>query len=54
MKQALQAAIKVKDRTVIELDNSIVKMANIRDGDLFTEEVTKEGILLKRLEDKQT
>lgn len=53
MKQALQAAIKVHDRTVIEIDGSIIRVAAIKDGTLFAEELTPEGnILLKRLEDK--
>jgi len=52
LKQALHAAIRVRDRTVIEIDYSITKMAAIKDGQLFTQELTSEGnILFKRLQD---
>jgi hypothetical protein len=56
MKSALQVAVKVQDksgsdRTVIEIDKSITRIAAIKDGTVFAEELTPEGhILLKRLE----
>ena len=52
MKSVLQAAIKVQDRTLIEIDSSITRVAAIKDGTLYQQELTPEGhILLKRLED---
>ena len=53
MKSVLQAAVKVHDRTVIEIDSSITKQGGIKDGQIFAQELTPDGnILLKRLEDK--
>jgi hypothetical protein len=56
MKPIIKAAVKVQDMTAIVLHDSIVKAAGIKDGELFTEQVTDEGILLKRVdtEDKNT
>lgn len=55
MKQILQAAIKVQDRTIIEIDSSITKQGGIKDGQIFAQELTPEGnILLKRLEGDKT
>ena len=52
--KAVQAAIKVKDRTIIELDSRITRRGGIRDGQLFAQELTPEGdILLKRLEGQE-
>ena len=52
MKQKLAAAVTLKDgMTVIELDSSITRLAAIKEGTLFAQELTPEGnILLKRLE----
>ncbi len=51
MKKVLQAAIRLEDRTIIEIDNSITKVAAIKEGTLFAQELTPDGnILLKRLE----
>jgi hypothetical protein len=49
MKSVIKAAVKVQDLTAIVLHESIVKAAGIRDGELFTQELTGEGILLKRV-----
>jgi hypothetical protein len=52
MKSVIKAALRINDMTAIVIHESIVKAAGIRDGELWSQEVTDEGILLKRLEDK--
>ncbi len=55
MKKALQAAVKIRDRTIIEIDDSITRIAAIKDGTVFAQELMPDGnILLKRLEDEKT
>lgn len=51
MKSILQAAVKVSDRVIIEIDSSITRVAAIRDGTIFEQQLTPEGhLLFKRLE----
>lgn len=50
MTPVTKAFVKVQDMMAMVLHESIVKAAEIRDGDLYTQEVTKDGILLKRIE----
>ncbi len=52
MKPAIKAAVKVHDMTAIVLHDSIVKAAGIKDGELFTQQVTDEGILLRRVDNE--
>jgi hypothetical protein len=49
----IQPAIRIHDRMVIELDSAIVKMANVKSGELFSQAVTKDGILLRRIETEE-
>jgi hypothetical protein len=53
MKGPVQAALRLSDRYIIELDGSIVKTGNIKNGQLFRQELTEDGILLKRVEDSE-
>jgi hypothetical protein len=49
--KALQAAVRVKDRTIIELDPRVTRQGGIKEGQVFAQELTPDGdILLKRLE----
>jgi hypothetical protein len=50
MTPVTKAFVKVQEMMAMVLHDSIVKAAAIRDGDLWTQEVTKEGILLRRVE----
>ena len=52
MKPILKMAVRVNDLDMIAivLDDSIVKAAAIKHGEIFEQLVTKEGILLKRYE----
>jgi hypothetical protein len=55
VRKTLQAAIKLNDGiTIIEIDDSIIKMAAIKDGTLFEQQLTPDGdILLKRSEEEK-
>jgi hypothetical protein len=55
LKKTLRAAIKLRDDiTVIEIDNTIVKQADIRDGTIFQQKLTPDGYLVfKRLEQER-
>lgn len=56
MKKTLRAAIKLRDDiTVIEIDSTIVKQADIRDGTIFRQKLTPDGYLVfKRLEQEKS
>jgi hypothetical protein len=55
LKKTLRAAIKLRgDITVIEIDNTIVKQADIRDGTIFQQKLTPDGCLVfKRIEQEK-
>jgi|GEM_PF-3163131 len=51
MKPLFTAAFKVDNRTFIEVPESIVKMTNIKDGDIYSPRVEPDGaIVLQRKE----
>jgi hypothetical protein len=55
LKKTLRAAIKLRDDiTVIEIDKTIVKQADIRDGTIFQQKLTPDGdLVFKRLEQEK-
>jgi hypothetical protein len=55
LKKTLRAAIKLRDDIiVIEIDNTIVKQADIRDGTIFQQKLTPDGYLVfKRIEQEK-
>jgi hypothetical protein len=48
--KSIQTAVRVHDRILIEVDPSIVKTAGVKNGELFEQVLTEQGILLKRVD----
>jgi len=47
------AVVRVGDRLIIEIHPALVNTANVRNGALFEEVLTEEGILLKRADTEE-